>query len=144
MVDDCLLFEGMMELRGQNGLLEGSCVETCGMPSSHSAHFLRVSLMQNKHVEQLPKSRSDLKRVIAGQVIVQIGYGKIKVQKDREIERERVLFESAKSWSKALPSLSELAPPPSLIWVLRPSQWVGSFCPILTVNWHESTGLRRS
>lgn len=27
----------MMELRGQNGLLEGSCVETCGMPSSHSA-----------------------------------------------------------------------------------------------------------
>eukprot|EP00434_Breviolum_minutum_P034737 symbB.v1.2.030752.t1/scaffold3500.1/size56953/4 len=27
----------MLELRGQNGLLEGSCVETCGMPSSHSA-----------------------------------------------------------------------------------------------------------
>ena len=27
----------MMELRGRNGLLEGSCVETCGMPSSHAA-----------------------------------------------------------------------------------------------------------
>jgi len=27
----------MMELRGQNGLLEGSCVEKCGMPSSHAA-----------------------------------------------------------------------------------------------------------
>ena len=105
MVDDCLLFEGMMELRGQNGLLEGSCVETCGMPSSHSAHFLRVSLMQNKHVEQLPKSRSDLKRVIAGQVIVQIGYGKIKVQKEREIERER---ESAFRVSKELEQSSSI------------------------------------
>ena len=30
---------GMLELRGQNGLLEGSCVETCGMPSSHSASW---------------------------------------------------------------------------------------------------------
>ena len=29
----------MLELRGQNGLLEGSCVETCGMPSSHSASW---------------------------------------------------------------------------------------------------------
>eukprot|EP00435_Cladocopium_sp_Y103_P064618 s552_g26.t1 len=27
----------MMELRGRNGLLEGSCVEKCGMPSSHAA-----------------------------------------------------------------------------------------------------------
>eukprot|EP00438_Fugacium_kawagutii_P020604 Skav209881 [mRNA] locus=scaffold3263:48214:50720:+ [translate_table: standard] len=27
----------MMELRGRHGLLEGSCVEKCGMPSSHSA-----------------------------------------------------------------------------------------------------------
>lgn len=27
----------MMELRGSHGLLEGSCVATCGMPSSHSA-----------------------------------------------------------------------------------------------------------
>ena len=37
---------GMLELRGQNGLLEGSCVETCGMPSSHSASW-RVFLRMN-------------------------------------------------------------------------------------------------
>ena len=45
---------GRLELRGEHGRLQGSCIMTCGMPSSHSAPWRKSVSMSNLHAPVTP------------------------------------------------------------------------------------------